>query len=249
MFDLSGKRALVLGAGGGIGRAAAAALAAQGSAVTLSGRRAESLAETESIIKKQSSGAEVQSVTCDITDAKDFARLLNEIQPFDILVNSAGGAEHQPMGQITEESADKILTLNLRSAILCTQAVAEQMRKNKIAGSIINISSQMGHIGGKKRTVYCATKHGVEGMTKAAALELAEDGIRVNSICPTFVLTPMTEPFLTEPEFMREVLNNIPLGRLATPEDVAGAVVFLASSAAAMVTGTAVLVDGGWTAR
>ena len=153
------------------------------------------------------------------------------------------------MGQITEAAMDKILTLNLRSAILCTQAAAAQMQKNKIAGSIINISSQMGHIGGKKRTVYCATKHGVEGMTKAAALELAEDGIRVNSICPTFVLTPMTEPFLTEPEFMREVLNNIPLGRLATPEDVAGAVVFLASSAAAMVTGTSLLVDGGWTAR
>ena len=249
MFDLSSKRALVLGAGSGIGQAAALALAAQGAAVTLCGRRARLLEQTQQAIAAREPAAEIRIAPCDITRPTAYQQLLETEGPFHILVNSAGGAMHQPMGDITEEAVDTILGLNLRSAILCAQATAKMMQKHGIAGSIITISSQMGHIGGKKRAVYCASKHGVEGMTKAAALELAADGIRVNSICPTFIRTPMTEPFLSDPEFMAEVLGNIPLGRLAEPEDIAGAVVFLASDAAAMVTGTSLLVDGGWTAR
>lgn len=246
MFDLSQKRALVLGAGGGIGRAAALALAAQGAAVTLCGRRAGPL---EAVRREIAEPPAARAAPCDITDPAAFERLLEDAGPFEILVNSAGGAMHQPVGEITPEALDTMLELNLRAAILCLQATAGMMRRLGIAGSIITISSQMGHVGGRKRTVYCAGKHGVEGMTRAAALELAADGIRVNSVCPTFIRTPMTEGFLSDPAFMDEVLGNIPLGRLAEPADVAGAVVFLASDAAAMVTGTALRVDGGWTAR
>ena len=244
LFDLSQKRALVLGAGGGIGRAAALALAAHGAAVVAVGRR---VAPLESVCGEI--GGCSSAVACDITDPAAFERLLEDEGPFHVMVNSAGMALHQPLGEITPEALDAVLALNLRAALLCAQAAARMMRGAGVAGSIINVSSQMGHVGGKKRAVYCASKHAVEGMTKAAALELAGDGIRINTVCPTFVRTPMTEGFLSDPEFLREVLGNIPLGRLAAPEDVAGAIVFLASDAAAMTTGSAVMVDGGWTAR
>ena len=247
MFDLSQKRALVLGAGSGIGRAAALALAAQGAEVVASGRRADPL---ESVRKEiAAKGGSARAAVCDITDSAALDALLESEGPFHVVVNSAGMAMHQPMGEITPEALDAVLELNLRAAIVCVQSAARMMRSANIAGSIINVSSQMGHVGGKKRAVYCASKHAVEGMTKAAALDLAADGIRVNTVCPTFVRTPMTESFLSDSDFLREVLGNIPLGRLAEPEDVAGAIVFLASDAAAMTTGSAVLVDGGWTAR
>lgn len=247
MFDLSGKRALVLGAGSGIGRAAATALAAQGAEVVVVGRRIGPLESVRDEII--AAGGAAGAVACDITDAEAFERLLAAEAPFHIMVNSAGMALHQSVGEITAEAADAVLALNLRAALLCMQAVARTMRANNIAGSIVNVSSQMGWVGGKKRTVYCASKHAVEGMTKAAALELAADGIRVNTVCPTFVRTPMTEGFLSDPDFLREVLGSIPMGRLAAPEDIAGAIVFLASDAAAMTTGSAVMTDGGWTAR
>ena len=247
IFDLSRKRALVLGAGSGIGRAAALALAAQGAEVVASGRRADPLESVREEVAAQKKSARV--AVCDITDSAALENLLESEGPFHIVVNSAGMAMHQPMGEITPQALDAVLELNLRAAILCVQAAARMMRGAKIAGSIINVSSQMGYVGGKKRAVYCASKHAVEGMTKAAALDLAADGIRVNTVCPTFVRTPMTEGFLSDPDFLREVLGNIPLGRLAEPEDIAGAIVFLASDAAAMTTGSAVMVDGGWTAR
>lgn len=247
MFDLSQKRALILGAGSGIGRAAALAVAALGASTVVCGRRIEPL---ESVQKEiAASGGAARTAVCDITDAAAFQRMLEKEGAFHILVNSAGMATHQMVGEITPQALDAVLSLNLRAALLCAQAAAQMMRKAGIAGSIVNVSSQMGHVGGKKRMAYCASKHAVEGMTKAAALELAADGIRINTVCPTFVRTPMTEGFLSDPEFMREVLDNIPMGRLAAPEDVAGAIVFLASDASAMTTGSAVMVDGGWTAR
>ena len=247
MFDLSERRALVTGAGSGIGRAAALALAAQGAEVVLVGRRPAPLESARDDIR--AAGGAARAAPCDVTDAAAFENLLESEGPFHIMVNSAGMAMHQPMGEITPAALDAVLALNLRAALLNAQAAARMMRAAGIAGSIINISSQMGHVGGKKRAAYCASKHAVEGMTKAAALDLAADGIRVNTVCPTFLRTPMTERYLADRAFLREVLESIPLGRMATPEDVAGAVVFLASDAAAMTTGSAVLVDGGWTAR
>ena len=247
MFNLAKKRALILGAGSGIGRAAALALAAQEAEVVVSGRRPAPLESVRDEIAAQNGAA--KSAPCDIARPESFEKLLSAEGPFHIVVNSAGMAMHQPVGEITAEAVDAVLTLNLRAALLCAQSAAQMMRKAGVAGSIINVSSQMGHVGGKKRMTYCASKHAVEGMTKAAALDLAADGIRINTVCPTFVLTPMTEGFLNEPDFLRDVLASIPLGRLATPEDIAGAIVFLASDASAMTTGSAVMVDGGWTAR
>ena len=247
LFDLSEKRALVAGGGSGIGRAAARALAAQGAEVVLAGRRQTPLESARDDIRAD--GGTARAAPCDVTDAAAFEGLLKSEGPFHILVNSAGMAMHQPVGEITPEALDAVLALNLRAALLNTQAAARMMRAAGIPGSIINISSQMGHVGGKNRAAYCASKHAVEGMTKAAALDLAADGVRLNTVCPTFVRTPMTERYLADAEFLREVLDSIPLGRMATPEDIAGAVVFLASDAAAMTTGSAVMVDGGWTAR
>ena len=246
-FSLSQKRALVLGGGSGIGQATARALASAGAEVVVAGRRPALLNETVAMIT--SDGGQAHAAECDIVDDSAFASLLQSESPFHILANSAGVAKHQRFGDITPEALDAVFAVNFRAALLCARAVAQTMKAAKIPGSIINISSQMGHVGGANRAVYCASKHAVEGMTKAAAIDLAADGIRINTVCPTFVRTPMTEKFFEDADFLREVLNSIPLGRMATPEEVASAVVFLASDASAMTTGSAVMVDGGWTAR
>ena len=173
---------------------------------------------------------------------------LKDLGPFHILVNNAGTNVPEDFCEVSEENFDTVMELNVKSAFFVAQVVANGMVESKIGGSIINMSSQMGIVGGRNRTVYCASKHAMEGFSKSMALDLAKHGIRVNTVCPTFIETELTRPFLENDEFMKEVLNRIPLGHVGQPEDVAGAVLYLASNASRMVTGSSIKVDGGWTA-
>ena len=173
---------------------------------------------------------------------------LKDLGPFHILVNNAGTNVPEQFYEVSEDSFDTVMELNVKSAFFVAQVVAKGMVESKIGGSIINMSSQMGIVGGRNRTVYCASKHAMEGFSKSMALDLAKHGIRVNTVCPTFIETELTRPFLENDEFMKEVLNRIPLGYVGQPEDVAGAVLYLASNASRMVTGSSIKVDGGWTA-
>ena len=191
----------------------------------------------------------VRSAVCDVCDLDAFAHLIDRLERLDILVNNAGGNRPGPFVDVTRQDFDCLVDLNIRSVFFASQAALRKMMQTGTKGSIINMSSQMGHVGLAKRTVYCLTKHAIEGFTKALALEAAPFGIRVNSVAPTFVLTPMTEDYFADPEFAEFVQSRIPLGRCATPEDVADAVAFLASDAAASITGTSLRVDGGWTAQ
>jgi len=177
-----------------------------------------------------------------------MAQALRALPAFNVLVNSAGLARHQPFLEVSEENYNAAMALNVRATFFVSQQVARRMREDGIAGSIIHVSSQMGHVGGPQRSVYCASKFALEGLTRTMALELGADGIRVNTLCPTFIETELSREALREPEFHRYVLDNIKLGRLGKLEDVMGPAVFLASKASAMVTGTSLLVDGGWTA-
>ncbi|MFC7738171.1 SDR family NAD(P)-dependent oxidoreductase [Roseomonas sp. GCM10028921] len=243
---LDGRRALVTGAGRGIGLAAAAALAQAGAAVTLVARTGDEIEAAAAAIRADSGHAE--ALCLDVSEPHAVAAALAAVAPYDILVNNAGTNRPAPFTEVTVEDFDAVASLNLRAAFFVAQAVARGLVAAKRGGTIIQMSSQMGHVGGASRTVYCATKHGLEGMTKAMAIDLAPHGIRVNTIGPTFVETPMTRPFLARPEFRQAVLSKIKLGRVGQVEDIMGAVVFLASDAAALVTGTSLLVDGGWTA-
>ena len=244
---LDGRRALVTGAGRGIGLAAAAALAQAGAHVVLAARTA---AEIEAAVAEIiADGGSAGSLTLDVTDL-DAVRAAIEAQgPFDVLVNNAGTNRPAPFLDVTEQDYDAITTLNQRAAFFVAQAVARGMARAGQGGSIIHISSQMGHVGGARRTVYCMSKHGIEGLTKAMAIDLAPHGIRVNSICPTFIDTPLTRPFWQDKAFHADVVSRIKLGRLGTVEDLMGALCLLASDAAALVTGTSLVVDGGWTAE
>jgi NAD(P)-dependent dehydrogenase (short-subunit alcohol dehydrogenase family) len=244
---LDRRRALVSGAGRGIGLAAAAALAEVGAHVTLIAR---SLAEITAVADDiREAGGEAATLVLDVTDQSAVRAAIEAAEPFDILVNNAGTNRPRTFLEVTEEDYDAITGLNLRAAYFVAQAVARKMAAAGKGGSIIHISSQMGHVGGQNRTVYCMTKHGLEGLTKAMAIDLAPLGIRVNSIGPTFIETPLTRPFFENVAFREDVLRKIKLGRLGTVEDLMGAVVFLASDAAALITGTALVVDGGWTAE
>ena len=246
-FRLDGKRALVTGASSGIGLGAAAALAKAGAAVTLVARRLPELeAACEAI---RNAGGHAEALTLDITDLAATAEALAAHGPFDVLVNSAGLARHTPALDTTPEDYDAAMALNLRAAYFLTREVARGLIDAGKPGSLINISSQMGHVGGPDRAVYCATKHALEGMTKAMALEWAPRGIRVNTLCPTFIRTPLGEQTLKDPARRAWILSKIKLGRVGEVEDLMGPVVFLASDASAMVTGTHLLVDGGWTAE
>ena len=244
---LDGRRALVTGASSGIGLGAAAALAEAGAEVTLVARRVAELEQVQDAI--QSSGGRAEVLALDITDLAATAAALAARQPFDVLVNSAGLARHAPALDTTPEDYDAAMGLNLRAAFFLTREVARGLTARGKPGSLINVSSQMGHVGGPDRAVYCANKHALEGMTKAMALEWAPHGIRVNTLCPTFIRTPLAEQSLKNPERRAWILSKIKLGRVGEVEDLMGPVVFLASEASAMVTGTHLIVDGGWTAE
>jgi NAD(P)-dependent dehydrogenase (short-subunit alcohol dehydrogenase family) len=245
-FRLDGRRALVTGAGRGIGLAAAAALADAGAAVTLAARSAQEIEDAAAAIR--AAGGSADALALDVTDVAARRAALDARPAFDVLVNNAGGARHAPFLDVTEADYDAILDLNLRSAFFVMQQVARGMMAAGLRGSIVNLSSQMGHVGGPKRSVYCATKFAIEGLTKAASLDLAPHGIRVNTLCPTFIETPMTQPGLADPANRAWVLSKIKLGRVGQVEDLMGAVLYLASDASSLVTGTSLLVDGGWTA-
>ena len=245
-FRLDGKRALVAGASSGIGLAAAVALAEHGAEVVLAARRAEKLAYIVAALRDR--GWSAQAMTLDITDVEATRTALGAQDPFDIMVNSAGAARHSKAIDTTPQDFDAVMDINLRGAYFLTQAVAQGMLAAGKTGSLINISSQMGHVGGLDRAVYCASKFAVEGFTKAMALEFGPAKIRVNTICPTFILTDLTRPTFDDPEKRAWVLNKIKLGRAGEVEDLMGAVVYLASDASSLVTGTAMMVDGGWTA-
>ena len=244
---LDGRRALVTGAGRGIGLAAAAALAQAGAHVVLTARTEVEIADAAAEIRTEGGQAEYRVL--DMTDADGVRAAIAAMEPFHVLVNNAGTNRPRPFLEVSEADYDAITSLNLRAAFFTAQAVAARMVEAGEGGAIINISSQMGHVGGERRTVYCMTKHGLEGLTKAMAIDLAPHGIRVNTIGPTFVDTPLTRPFWQDATFHADVLRRIKLGRLGTVEDLMGAVVFLASDAAALMTGTSLLVDGGWTAE
>ena len=243
---LDGRRALITGAGRGIGLAAAAALAEVGAHVTLLARTASQIAEAAQDI--QAAGGTAATLVLDVTDTTAVRAAVDAADPFDILVNNAGTNRPRTFLEVTEDDYDAITGLNQRAAFFVAQSVVRKMAATGKGGSIIHISSQMGHVGGQNRTVYCMTKHGIEGLTKAMAIDLAPLGIRVNSIGPTFIDTPLTRPFFENVAFRDDVLHRIKLGRLGTVEDLMGAVVFLAGDAAALITGTSLVVDGGWTA-
>ena len=245
MADLIGKRCLVTGASRGIGLACAKALAAEGAHVTLMARSEECLKIECAHILADSGSADY--LACDLIHYEKCAALVAE-REYDVLVNSAGMARHDSFLNVKADDYKAVMALNLEAMFFMTQRIAKNMIKTNIRGSIINISSQMGHVGGPERTVYCASKHGVEGFTKAAALELGAHGIRVNTIAPTFIETDLTRNALQQPAFKHWVDERIKLGRLATTEDIGGSCVFLASDASGMVTGTSIKVDGGWTA-
>jgi NAD(P)-dependent dehydrogenase (short-subunit alcohol dehydrogenase family) len=244
---LDRRRALVTGAGRGIGMAAAAALAQAGAHVVLVARTAREIESVAGQIRDE--GGSAEPLVLDVTDLTAVRAAIERQVPFDILVNNAGTNRPAPFLEVTEQDYDAITTLNQRAAFFVAQAVARRMAQAAIRGSIIHISSQMGQVGSAHRTVYCMSKHGIEGLSKAMAIDLAPHGIRVNTIGPTFIDTPLTRPFWNDKAFHADVLRRIKLGRLGTVEDLMGAVVFLASDAAALVTGTALVVDGGWTAE
>jgi NAD(P)-dependent dehydrogenase (short-subunit alcohol dehydrogenase family) len=244
---LDGRRALVSGAGRGIGLAAAAALAQAGAHVVLSARTEAEIATAAAQIRNE--GGSAEPLVLDVTDLGAMRNAIAAHAPFDVLVNNAGTNRAATFLDVTEQDYDAITNLKQRAAFFVAQAVARRMVEAGSGGSIIHISSQMGHVGGARRTVYCMSKHGIEGLTKAMAIDLAPHGIRVNSIGPTFIDTPLTRPFWNDRAFHDDVIRRIKLGRLGTVEDLMGAVVFLASDAAALVTGTSLVVDGGWTAE
>lgn len=245
-FRLDGKRALVTGASSGIGLAAAAALGEAGAHVTVAARRADRLAEL--VQEMRGAGMQAEALAMDVADVAATEILVEERGPFDVLVNSAGLARHSPALDTTEPDFDTVSDLNVKGAYFLTRAVAKGLAKAGKPGSLINISSQMAHVGGIDRAVYCATKHAVEGFSKSMAIEWGPSRIRVNTICPTFILTPLTQVTFDNPDRAAWIKDKIKLGRPGEVEDIMGAVVYLASDASALVTGTSLLVDGGWTA-
>ncbi|TMV09039.1 SDR family oxidoreductase [Ruegeria sediminis] len=245
-FRLDGKRALVAGASSGIGLACAVALAEAGADVTVAARRVEALEELVNEMSK--AGMNAQAMPLDVADVTATQAAVATHGPFDILVNSAGLARHAPAVDTTEEDFDAVAGLNVKGAYFLTRAVARGLLDAGKPGTLINISSQMAKVGGIDRAVYAATKHAVEGFTKSMAIEWGKHGIRVNTICPTFIVTPLTRQTFDRPERRAWVEEKIKLGRIGEVEDIMGAVVFLASDASALVTGTALMIDGGWTA-
>ena len=241
-FRLDGRRAVVTGAGRGIGLALAAALDEAGAQVTLVARTADEIAAAAAQMRGD-------WAVLDVSDLAAVDAFFSTRPAFDILVNNAGTNRPKPMMDVSEADYDAVLDLNLKSAFFVAQACVKQMLAAGLAGSLIHIGSQMGHVGGPNRSLYCASKWALEGMSKAFALDLAAHNIRSNTIAPTFIETQMTKPNFDDPVFKAAVLSKIKLGRLGTVEDVMGAALFLASDASTLVTGTSIIVDGGWTAE
>jgi NAD(P)-dependent dehydrogenase (short-subunit alcohol dehydrogenase family) len=237
----------VTGGGRGIGLAAASALAEAGAHVTLAARTAREIEDAAAAIRAR--GQKADALPLDVTDIDATRKALAERAPYQLLVNNAGMNRPAMLPDVTVADFDAIMNLNVRAAFFMAQTVATRLIAAKLPGSIINISSQMGHVGAARRTVYCASKHAMEGFTKAMAIELAPHAIRVNSLGPTFLETPMTKPFFENKAFRDEVLGKIKLGRLGQLEELTGAIVFLASDASSLMTGSALVLDGGWTAE
>jgi NAD(P)-dependent dehydrogenase (short-subunit alcohol dehydrogenase family) len=248
---LDNRKALVTGAGGGIGAAAATALASAGAHVVLLGRTRSSLEKVAAEI--EASGGRALPLVCDVTDTAAMREAIGDLDSLDILLNNAGTNVPEPFVDVSDIHLDSLLNLNVRAAFQVAQAAVRKMLEDPDrrlrGGIVINVTSQMGHVGAPNRSVYCMTKHALEGLTKAMAVELAPHNIRVNSVAPTFVETPLTKAFFASGDFNNWALQRIPLGRLGKPEDIAWAIVFLASSAASLITGAGLLIDGGWTAQ
>ena len=250
-INLKNKKALVTGAGKGIGRACAIALAEAGADLIIISRTQKDLDNVSKIIKKLKS--KCSTFTCDVTNYIQVKNIISKQKKIDILVNNAGTNVPEHFTKVQKKNMEYMVKLNTMAtfhiAQLCTLKMLEAKNRKKVGGSIINISSQMGHVGGPIRSVYNMTKFGLEGLTKGMAIDLAKNNIRVNTVCPTFVDTHMTKRFFKNKKFKREIIEKIPLGRVAEVSDVATSVAFLASDASSMITGTSILVDGGWTAK
>lgn len=244
-FRLDGRRALVTGAGRGIGLAAGAALAGAGAHVVLAARTANEIEDAAAAIRQ--AGGSAEALVLDVTDDKAVRMAVEAAAPFHVLVNNAGSNRPQPFIEFKTEDLDHLLGLNVRSAFVVAQAVARRMVATGTRGSLIHVSSQMAFITGPGRSVYSATKAGLEGMSRGIAAELAPHGIRSNTICPTFIETPLARNFLADPAFTSFVLSKIKLGRIGQVEDLMGGIVYLASEASGLVTGTHLVIDGGWT--
>ena len=246
-FSLANKNALVVGASSGIGLACAVALADYGARVTLAARRTKNIKELAEKLNKK--GCDASILDLDISDLENIEENLLSKGPYDVLVNSAGIAKHSLSKNTHVSDLDEVLNVSLKGAFFITRTVANQLLKDKKSGSLINISSQMGIVGGLERSVYCASKHAVEGFTKAMAIEYGPYGIRINTICPTFILTDLTRPTFEDAKKRKWIEEKIKLGRVGKVEDIMGAVIYLASDASSLVTGSALMVDGGWTAE
>lgn len=250
-YNLKNKIALVTGAGKGLGKACAIALAEAGSNLVIISRTKKDLDQVSKIAKRFK--VKCKSYVCDITNYNEIKKIINSQPKIDVLINNAGTNIPEYFDKVKRENMEYLVKINtvasFNLAQLCALKMLKTKNRKKIGGSIVNMSSQMGHVSGPKRSVYSMTKFGLEGLTKGMALDLAKYNIRVNTICPTFVVTPMTKKFLKDRKFKRDMLSNIPLGRFAEMSEISSAVVFLASDAASMITGTSLLVDGGWTAR
>ena len=250
-INLKNKTALVTGAGKGIGRACAIALAEAGADLIIISRTKKDLDKVSKIIKKFKS--KCSSFVCDVTNYNQVKQIINKQKKIDILVNNAGTNIPEHFTKVQKKNMEYIVKLNtiatFHLAQLCTLKMLKTKNRKKIGGSIINMSSQLGHVGGSIRSVYSMTKFGLEGLTKGMAIDLAKNNIRVNTVCPTFVETPMIKRFFKNKKFKKEMIKNIPLGRVADVSDVATAVAFLASDSASMITGSSIMIDGGWTAK
>ena len=250
-YNLKNKTALVTGAGKGIGRACAIALAEAGANLVIISRTKKDLHQVSKVIKKLK--VKCKSYVCDITNYNQIKDIINKQSKIDILVNNAGNNIPEHFTKVKTKNMEYLVKINtiatFNLAQLCVLKMLKSKNRKKSGGAIVNMSSQMGHVGGPIRSVYNMTKFGLEGLTKGMSIDLAKYNIRVNTVCPTFVVTPMTKKFFKDKKFIKEVLGNIPLGRFAELSDVATAVVYLASDTASMITGTSLLVDGGWTAR
>ena len=250
-YNLKNKTAIVTGAGKGLGRACAIALAEAGANLVIISRTQKDLNEVSKKIKKLR--VKCKSYVCDITNYNEIKEIINKQTKIDILINNAGNNIPEHFTKVKTKNMEYLVKINtvatFNLAQLCALKMIKSKNRKKIGGAIVNMSSQMGHVGGPIRSVYNMNKWGLEGLTRGMSLDLAKYNIRVNTVCPTFVVTPMTKKFLKNQKFKRETLNNIPLGRFAELSEVSSAVVFLASDAASMITGTSLLVDGGWTAK